>query len=85
MPEEEVRKVEIDYPKAFCRAALAGGARVCGVMTAVGANPESWVKYTRIIGEKEKAAAPSREPFAGCAADGFISLSLPHSSHALAV
>ena len=34
MPEEEVRKIEIAYPQAFCRAAKAGGARVCGVMTA---------------------------------------------------
>ncbi|HEY6620418.1 MAG TPA: hypothetical protein VIY68_12790 [Steroidobacteraceae bacterium] len=36
MPEAEVRKIEIAYPQAFCRAAKAGGARVCGVMTAVG-------------------------------------------------
>src|SRR4029077_16738626 len=35
MPEEEVRKIEIAYPQAFCRAAKAGGARVCGLMTAV--------------------------------------------------
>jgi len=37
MSDEEVRKIEIAYPQAFCRAAKAGGARVCGVMTAVGA------------------------------------------------
>ena len=55
MPEAEVRKIEIAYPQAFCRAAKAGGARVCGVMTAVGADPEASMKYTRIIGEKEKA------------------------------
>ena len=30
MPEEEVRKIEIAYPEAFCRAAKPGGARVCG-------------------------------------------------------
>jgi len=29
MPEDEVRKIEIAYPEAFCRAAKAGGARVC--------------------------------------------------------
>src|ERR1700753_1699077 len=34
MPEEDVRKIEIGYPEAFCRAAKAGGARVCGLMTA---------------------------------------------------
>ena len=55
MPDEEVRKIEIAYPRAFCRAARAGGARVGGVMTAVGADPGSRMKYVRIIGEKEKA------------------------------
>ena len=55
MPEEEVRKIEITYPQAFCRAAKAGGARVCGVMTAAGADPEAGMKYAKIIGEKEKA------------------------------
>ena len=55
MPEEKVRKIEISYPLAFCRTAKAGGARVCGVMTAAGANPKSGMKYARIIGEKEEA------------------------------
>jgi uncharacterized protein YbjT (DUF2867 family) len=55
MPDEEVRKIEIGYPLAFCRAAKAGGVRVCGVMTAVGADPNSAMKYVKIIGEKEKA------------------------------
>src|SRR5690242_19577506 len=55
MPEEQVRKIEVAYPQAFCRAANAAGARVCGLMTAVGADPAAWMKYTRIIGEKEKA------------------------------
>jgi uncharacterized protein YbjT (DUF2867 family) len=57
MPEEELRRIEIAYPQAFCRAAKAGGARVCGVMTAVGADPNAGTKYARIIGEKEKAVA----------------------------
>ena len=55
MPDKEVRKVEIGYPQAFCRAAKAAGARVGGVMTAVGADAESRLKYVKIIGEKEKA------------------------------
>jgi uncharacterized protein YbjT (DUF2867 family) len=55
MPDEEVRRIEITYPEAFCRAARAGGARVCGLMTAAGADPASSMKYARIIGEKEKA------------------------------
>jgi uncharacterized protein YbjT (DUF2867 family) len=65
MPEAEVRKVEIAYPLAFCRAAKAGGAMVCGVMTAVGANPESGMKYARIIGEKERAVAAVKFDFLG--------------------
>ncbi len=56
MAEEEVRRIEIAYPLAFCRAARAGGARVAGVMTAAGASPDSRMKYVRIIGEKERAA-----------------------------
>ncbi|MGC4084045.1 MAG: hypothetical protein QM736_18535 [Vicinamibacterales bacterium] len=55
MPDDEVRAIEIAYPTAFCRAAKAGGARVGGVMTAVGADPQSRMKYVRIIGEKERA------------------------------
>jgi uncharacterized protein YbjT (DUF2867 family) len=55
MPEAEVRKIEIAYPHAFCRAAKAGGARVCGVMTAAGADPQAKMKYAKIIGEKQKA------------------------------
>jgi uncharacterized protein YbjT (DUF2867 family) len=65
MPEEEVRKIEIDYPQAFCRAAKAGGARVCGVMTAVGADPEARMKYANIIGEKEKAVESVKFDFLG--------------------
>jgi uncharacterized protein YbjT (DUF2867 family) len=65
MPEEEVRRIEIAYPLAFCRAARAGGARVCGVMTAMGADPESGMKYAKIIGEKEKAVESVRFDFLG--------------------
>ena len=65
MPEEEVRKIEIAYPEAFCQAAKAGGARVCGVMTAAGANPESGMKYAKIIGEKEKAVESVKFDFLG--------------------
>jgi len=65
MPENEVRKIEIAYPLAFCRAAKAGGAMVCGVMTAVGGDPESGMKYARIIGEKERAVASVKFDFLG--------------------
>ena len=65
MPEPEVRKIEIAYPQAFCRAAKAGGTRVGGVMTAAGANSKSGVKYTKIIGDKEKAVESVKFDFLG--------------------
>src|SRR4029077_9245901 len=40
MADEEVRKIEIDYPAAFASAARAGGARVLAMMTAVGVNSQ---------------------------------------------
>jgi uncharacterized protein YbjT (DUF2867 family) len=65
MPEEDVRKIEIAYPQAFCRAARAGGARVCAVMTAAGADPRSGMQYAKIIGEKEKAVESAGFDFLG--------------------
>src|SRR5215471_2799235 len=65
MPEEEVRKIEVVYPQAFCRAAKAAGARVCGVMTAVGADSAAGMKYAKIIGEKEKAVESVKFEFLG--------------------
>ncbi len=65
MPEEQVRKIEIAYPQAFCRAAKTGGARVCGVLTAAGADPEAGMKYAKIIGEKEKAVESVKFDFLG--------------------
>jgi uncharacterized protein YbjT (DUF2867 family) len=72
MPEEEVRKIEIAYPHAFCRAAKAEGARVCGVMTAAGADPEAGMKYAKIIGEKEKAVESVKFDFLGLYRPGVI-------------
>jgi uncharacterized protein YbjT (DUF2867 family) len=65
MAEEELRKIEIAYPLAFCRAAKAGGARVGAVMTAVGADPASGMRYVKIIGEKEKAVQSVNFDFLG--------------------
>ncbi len=56
MADDEVRKIEVLYPQAFCRAAKAGGARVCALMTAAGADPESRMSYIKIMAEKESAA-----------------------------
>ena len=72
IPEPEVRKIEIAYPLAFCRAAKALGARVCGVMTAAGANPEAGMKYAKIMGEKEKAVESVNFDFLGIYRPGVI-------------
>ena len=66
MPEEAVRKIEIAYPQAFCHAAMAGGARACGVMTAAGADPDAGMKYAKIIGEKERLSSPSSSTSLDC-------------------
>ena len=65
MPEEEVRKIEVAYLQAFCRAARDAGARVGGVMTAVGADPAAGMKYAKLIGEKEKAVESVKFDFLG--------------------
>ena len=65
MPEEEVRKIDVAYSQAFCRAARTAGARVCGVMTAVGADPAARMRYAKIIGEKEKAVESVKFDFLG--------------------
>jgi uncharacterized protein YbjT (DUF2867 family) len=65
LPEAELRKIEIAYPQAFCRAAKARGARVCAVMSAAGANPQAGMKYAKIIGEKEKAVESVKFDFLG--------------------
>ncbi|HEY4080534.1 MAG TPA: NAD(P)H-binding protein [Burkholderiaceae bacterium] len=72
MAEEEVRRIEVLYPQAFCRAAKAGGARVCALMTAAGADPESRLKYARIIGEKERAVEALKFDFLGVYRPGVI-------------
>jgi hypothetical protein len=72
MPEEEVRKIEIAYPQAFRRAAKAGGARVCGVMTAAGADPNAGLQYAKIIGVKEKAVESVKFEFLGVYRPGVI-------------
>jgi uncharacterized protein YbjT (DUF2867 family) len=65
MPEEDVRRIEIAYPHAFFRVAKAAGARVGAVMTSVGADPDARIKYTKIIGEKQKAAESVKFDFLG--------------------
>jgi len=49
------RAVDFDANLAVARAAVAAGARRCGLVSAMGANPESKVFYSRVKGELEKA------------------------------
>ena len=72
MADDEVRRIEVAYPLAFCRAAKAAGARVAAVMTAVGAAPDSRVKYARVLGEKERAAESVGFDFLGLYRPGVI-------------
>ena len=65
MPDAEVRKVEVTYPTAFASAARAGGARVLAMMTAVGANSRSSMKYIRNFGDKEAQAVALQFDFLG--------------------
>lgn len=51
------RAVDFDANLAVARAALASGARRCGLVSAMGANPGSAVFYSRVKGELEDALA----------------------------
>ncbi len=54
MANDDVRKIEITYPRGFASAARAGGARVLAMMTSVGADSQSATTYLRNMGDKEK-------------------------------
>ena len=51
------RAVDFDANLAVARAALAAGARRCGLVSAMGANAKSKVFYNRVKGELEDALA----------------------------
>lgn len=52
---EAFRRVDLDYPVALARAALASGARHFLLVTAVGASTDSRFFYNRVKGEVETA------------------------------
>src|SRR5581483_6669242 len=54
------RAVDYDANLAVARAALAAGARRCGLVSAMGADAKSKVFYNRVKGELEEALALSR-------------------------
>ena len=51
------RAIDFDANLAVARAALAVGARRCGLVSAMGANAKSSVFYNRVKGELEEALA----------------------------
>jgi uncharacterized protein YbjT (DUF2867 family) len=57
------RAVDFDANLAVARAALAAGARRCGLVSAIGANAKSRVFYNRVKGELEEALV--QLPFEG--------------------
>jgi len=57
------RAVDFDANLAVGRAALAAGARRCGLVSAMGANAKSGLFYNRVKGELEEALA--QLPFEG--------------------
>ena len=57
------RAVDFDANLAVARAALAAGARRCGLVSAMGADAKSRVFYNRVKGELEEALA--QLPFEG--------------------
>jgi uncharacterized protein YbjT (DUF2867 family) len=51
--EEDIQKLEIGLVGAFARGCLAAGIERFGLLSAVGSNPKSRIRYARIMGEKE--------------------------------
>lgn len=52
---DEFRRIDRDLPLAFARAAAAAGTRRIFLVSAVGADSESWIFYNRVKGELEDA------------------------------
>ena len=53
--EEDIRKLEIGVVGAFARGCLAAGTERFGLLSAAGSSATSWIRYVRIMGEKEDA------------------------------
>jgi len=51
--EEDIRKLEIGVVGAFARGCLAAGIERFGLLSAAGSSAKSWIRYARIMGEKE--------------------------------
>lgn len=60
--QEAFRKVDLEAVAALARAAAKSGARFFGLVSAVGADPDSRVFYSRVKGEAEAAVRESGNP-----------------------
>jgi uncharacterized protein YbjT (DUF2867 family) len=53
--DEDIKKLEVGLVGAFARGCLAAGIERFGLLSAAGSGAESWIRYARIMGEKEDA------------------------------
>ena len=53
--DEDIRELEIGVVGAFARGCLAAGVERFGLLSAAGSGARSWIRYARIMGEKEDA------------------------------
>ena len=53
--DEDIRKLEVGVVGGFARGCLAAGVERFGLLSAAGSGPQSWIRYARIMGEKEEA------------------------------
>jgi uncharacterized protein YbjT (DUF2867 family) len=51
--EEEIKKLEIGLVGAFARGCLAAEIERFGLLSAAGSSVNSWIRYARIMGQKE--------------------------------
>ena len=51
--EADTRKLELGVVGAFARGCFEGGIETFGLLSAVGSSAGSWIRYVRIMGEKE--------------------------------
>jgi uncharacterized protein YbjT (DUF2867 family) len=51
--EEDMKKLEIGVVGGFARGCLAAGIERFGLLSAAGSGANSWIRYARIMGQKE--------------------------------
>jgi uncharacterized protein YbjT (DUF2867 family) len=51
--EEDIKKLEIGLVGGFARGCLTAGVERFGLLSAAGSSAKSWIRYARIMGEKE--------------------------------